>query len=527
MLSIPSRRLLRTLICSAWLASEASAGQLSYSDSVTLRPTDWQESLTWPKFDPALGNLLSVTFTVAAHIEGSAAFESEDALPATVLMTFSNVVRVFRPDLTELLSAAPVLVTSDNVTASDGVRDFGGTSGKTYAPIVQDEVATLTIQPGSADFDLFLGPGNITLSSEAFGESTGTGAGNLLLAFTSSASTVVTVTYDFEVGPEPCPCINRRNPGSLLLYPLFDNRGGTASLVTVTNTNDDFTPLPGNLSAGTVDVELVYVGRFAKGGGELPCLETNRTHRLTPTDTITLLTRHDNPNHEQGYVYAFAKSPTTGQAIVFNHLIGQLAILSAHNNVQDSVNAVVFRGVGSQGSPTDLDSDDIRDLDGVEYEEAPDEILIPRFFGSDAPNTPGGDIFKSRLILIGLSGGIAFTTDVSFLVYNDNEEQLSTQYSFRCWDNVELRDINGLFLNDYLQDTNHDPDEILGAERREAGWMRLDGLIATSTQVEILDPAIYAVLIERAGSTAVVDLPFELCIQDNGDLLPKGPFGDV
>ena len=46
--------------------------------------------------------------------------------------------------------------------------------------------------------------------------------------------------------------IARRKPGSLLLYPEFDNRGGMVSLITVTNTDpvDD------------VRVHFVYYGKY-------------------------------------------------------------------------------------------------------------------------------------------------------------------------------------------------------------------------------------------------------------------------
>ena len=77
-------------------------------------------------------------------------------------------------------------------------------------------------------------------------------------------------------------------PGSLLLFPYFDNSRGQSSFVTVTNTNSDFNQ-NGQLFAGTVDVEFVYID------GE-SCLEFNRTRRLTPNDTITVNTYLDNPN---------------------------------------------------------------------------------------------------------------------------------------------------------------------------------------------------------------------------------------
>ena len=109
--------------------------------------------------------------------------------------------------------------------------------------------------------------------------------------------------------------------GSLLLYPLFDNNRGGIYTITVTNTNNDTNPLPtGQLLAGTVDVEFVYID------GE-SCFEFNRTRRLTPNDTITVSSQLDNPNDPRGYVYVFAKSPTSGAAISWNWLEGNSIIL--------------------------------------------------------------------------------------------------------------------------------------------------------------------------------------------------------
>jgi hypothetical protein len=180
-------------------------------------------------------------------------------------------------------------------------------------------------------------------------------------------------------------------------------------------------------------------------------------------------------------------------------------------------------------SDNDDDQDGIRDLNGPlgalgEYEQAPDEILIPRFLGQDPPGLGGG--FHSDLIVLGLTGGSAFTTTVQFLVYNDSEDVTSQNASFFCWDKRRLVAWAPGTQSSVLVAQGDDPDEILGAPTYVAGWIRLDGLIASSTQEQILDPAIYAVLIERMGENSVADLPFEKCSQANGDLLPNSLFGD-
>ena len=172
----------------------------------------------------------------------------------------------------------------------------------------------------------------------ATGTSAFTGStGNELSQFTLLAAARLVVTYDFTPPREKCVPATRDVPGSLLLFPRFDNRPGKVTLITVTNTNCDFAQGPGSLLAGTVDVEFVYIGKYGPNGQVLPCLETNTTRRLTPCDTITFLTRFDNPNHERGFLWAFAKDPQTGEAIVWNHLIGQALYLGGDTLGEDPI----------------------------------------------------------------------------------------------------------------------------------------------------------------------------------------------
>jgi hypothetical protein len=317
---------------------------------------------------------------------------------------------------------------------------------------------------------------------------------------------------------------NGRNPGSLLLFPEFDSRPGTLTLVTVTNTNGDTTPTgAGGTFAGTIDVEFDYIGKRGPGNQLLDCLESNRIQRLTPNDTFSALVSAHDPNQEQGYLYVFARDINTGAAKVFNFLIGNEMTLMSIAMVDYSMNPVSFKGIGN-GQITDLDGDGNRDLDGTEYEAVPDYVMIPRFLGQ-VPL-----VYDSDLILIGLTGGTAFTTIVGFAIYNDNEEAFSAQYTFRCWDRVPLININGVFSQSFLSLTNHAPNEIYGVlppGSHTAGWFKVFGQTAFSTAEQIHDPAIYAVLIEKFGTHGAADLPFEsTATQTNGSLLPHGIFGD-
>ncbi|MBL8860953.1 MAG: hypothetical protein JNK02_02995, partial [Planctomycetes bacterium] len=306
--------------------------------------------------------------------------------------------------------------------------------------------------------------------------------------------------------PDACECveIDRHRPGSLLLFPKYDNRTAQRTLLTVTNVHP----------SQTIDVHFVF-----RDGAT--CLEFDYTRRLTPKDTITLLTSAVNPALNQGYVYAYAQSPTSGQPVVFNHLIGQALAIDGITTIEYALDAVSFEGIGNGPlTPTDVDGDGRRDLDGLEYAQAPDQILVPRFLGQ----TKGS---ASEFVFVDLSGGPSFEVLVDYLLYNDNEEAFSGQYAFRCWSCITATSLSGSFTNQFLSGLpTNDPDEVRGWDVVETGWVRFDGRTAFSTFTAIDDPAIYVVLIERHGSYAAADLPYEYCSQDNGSLLPIGPLGD-
>jgi hypothetical protein len=314
-----------------------------------------------------------------------------------------------------------------------------------------------------------------------------------------------------------------QEPGSLLVFHEFDNRTAVANLITVTNTAD------GDASTDTIKVEYVYRARVDRFGTLINCLETNRVRTLTPNDTLSVLTANDNPNFTQGYLYVVARSVTTGKAIKFDHLIGNNLVIDGLGLFDYSVNPVVFKAGAqlAEGAETDGDHDNIRDLNGLEYSQAPAQILIPRFIGQGGVHNNGVEGFGSDLVLINLTGGAAFTALIDFLIYNDNEEVFSAQHEFKCWDRASLLSISGVFGNDFLLSTNHALNEIPGAEEVKTGWMRLDGNTAFSTAAQIDDPAFLAVLVEKIGIYKAADLPFAEGEQNNGDLLPLSILGDT
>jgi hypothetical protein len=308
-------------------------------------------------------------------------------------------------------------------------------------------------------------------------------------------------------------------PGSLLVFPRFDNTRGDLTLITVTNTSDDQV-------AGSTDVEFVYINGD-DANPALQCQEFNRVRTLTPNDEISVLSKNDNPNMHKGYVYVFARSHTTGKAIKFDHLIGSEIVLEAGDEPDYELQPWVFKAGSAlaEGAATDLNNNGLRDLDGNEYEEAPDRLEFPRFFGHGGPLDADED-----LILINLTGGQDFTAVVDFLVYNDNEEVFSAQFKFNCWVDIDLIDISAVFDNDFLITTNHAANEVPGTTPlnfNETGWFRVNGDVAFSTAAQFSDPAILAAKVESLHTDlGGAILPFTEGVQANGSLLSHSLLGN-
>lgn len=322
-------------------------------------------------------------------------------------------------------------------------------------------------------------------------------------------TTAVLAALGFVAAASPVHA-DGRNPGSLLVFPEFDSTPGRATLLTLTNANPD-------VDLGTVRVEIVFID----GTNEMSpsCAETNSTVVLTPNDTLTFLASSLNPNPQKGYAYAFAKD-AQGRAIAFDWLIGDNLLFDGVNAFDYSINPYSFRAMRAFGQLTDLDNDNVRDLNGVEYEMAPSKILVPRFV-AQSPT------FQSQLVLINLTGGAQFTATINFLIYNDNEEVFSKNFAFRCWRKVPLLSIANTFDQAFLANyTSHDPAEMIGFPQIETGWFEMDGGLAYSTNTQFVDPAFLAFLVERTGARAGAELAWDMGRQSNGDLLPLGPLGD-
>jgi len=162
------KRILLVAIILATVCVSASADYVWFAFNGSLGPTDtltgWTDTFTLPKFNPALGTLDSVEFTMVGNILGAGEAENTQPVkPAILTVSFTGALTLTRPDTTALVTVAPTTGTvTESVSAFDGVQDFLGTDTASFTGLVGTETGNLS-DTLAADLALFTGAGDITL----------------------------------------------------------------------------------------------------------------------------------------------------------------------------------------------------------------------------------------------------------------------------------------------------------------------------------------------------------------------------
>jgi hypothetical protein len=285
-----------TLLLPALAAAQGTA-TVCFNDAVPLQPTNWNSSVTIPKFDPSLGTLQSIQFTISGTVQGQAAVESLDAAPTVINTSFSAQLTLTRPDLSVIVVTIPIAMFSDPVTAFDGTLDFGGTSGVTHPGIIAMDSDMATSPPPLSDLVLFTGPGTISLPVTAAATSIATGPGNVVTQFMTSASATVQVCYTYEVNQPPvytspvCNSVVMATAG-VAIAPIMVcandvNTGDSVSIAPVSlPAGATFTPNPatGNPACGTLE----WTPGLNQLGDHQICFVATDTHGRSTTCCITI-----------------------------------------------------------------------------------------------------------------------------------------------------------------------------------------------------------------------------------------------
>ena len=153
-------------------------------------------TLDFPKFDPSLGTLTSISLTLSGTATAQQDFENKSNSSATVTMTSAGTMTLKRPNGTQLVVTIPTVINSKTVGAYDHVNDSGGTSGFTFDPTTVT-ASDLQVYSGASDLALFTGVGNISLPFTGIGSSTAVGSASLSTGSSMIGSASATVLYTF------------------------------------------------------------------------------------------------------------------------------------------------------------------------------------------------------------------------------------------------------------------------------------------------------------------------------------------
>lgn len=258
--------------------------------------------------------------------------------------------------------------------------------------------------------------------------------------------------------------------GSALIFPLFDSREGMGTIITVTNTNVSRTRCSGDFLRGDVSIRYTY---FGLEDPDRECVEFNRHEFLTPGDTLTVLAEQHNPEGVIGWLWVEAEDPETGDPIDFDYLVGSAIVVDKGTNLSFGYTPYAFLGLtegNGEETPcghrtTDADRDGRADFNGIEYDYFPLYLHLDNFFEEG-----GNPNFASELTLLSLR--FFGQTTLSFLIYNNREDQFSRGMRIDCFYRDSLRNVSGVVTN-----LDGDPNELVfpGMRQAESGWLRVTG----------------------------------------------------
>lgn len=158
--------------------------------------TGWSDSLSFGRFDPGLGTLLSVNLTFNADITGSFAAENLGSSTTTVYGNEGAAETISLPNGGSIVVAPTIAANAGTLGAFDGTEDFAGTSGKALSNLSGTSSGTQQLVD-SALLAAFTGTGTIALPITAVGTSQAIGGGNLLTELTQQAGASVAVSYTY------------------------------------------------------------------------------------------------------------------------------------------------------------------------------------------------------------------------------------------------------------------------------------------------------------------------------------------
>jgi hypothetical protein len=227
-------------------------------------------------------------------------------------------------------------------------------------------------------------------------------------------------------------------PGSFLVFPLFDIQEGNSTQIRITNIH----------KSSSVRVQLNVVCPGTKADNFCDALDVHIA--LTPYETKVIKVDGLNPPCKEGFIAAFAEN-ANHEAVAWNHLIGSYHIdygpggyeaeqAIAIQSVKDD-EAVLGADGELQFGPGKPDSD--QDYAGLGTKLYTDFLSVDHDRGSELV----------LLTLDTVAGAHNPTTHVGIKFFNEKEVPFSTSWQYVCWTRVPLDAIDFNFQHDNLGTT--------------------------------------------------------------------------
>ena len=212
-LQMPLAKFFTAFVVAALVSGAAARADLiTYSVSSppglgTFLVPDWTALIAVPKFDPALGTLNSIVFSMTGLVQGAARGENTGTSSGSeVKLSLASGLTLTRPGGgPALVVATPLAINLFSASVFDGVVDFAGTSGATFSGLLGTKFNSARYE-SAADLALFTGAGTIDLPLSAVGASRATGGGTIISLFDTESRGEVTVSYRYTSSsavPEP------------------------------------------------------------------------------------------------------------------------------------------------------------------------------------------------------------------------------------------------------------------------------------------------------------------------------------
>jgi hypothetical protein len=255
-------------------------------------------------------------------------------------------------------------------------------------------------------------------------------------------------------------------PGSALIFPLYDSTPGSGTVICVTNTNDSNEYCPdSDYRKGDIVVHYVYIDGDS-------CFEFDRFEYFTPGDTLCVLADDHNPEQDKGFLLVAAVDPEDYDRYVkFDYLIGSAITVQSELNFLWAYTPYPFLGrpdlversdpaCERAGTDESGDDDGAVDFDGFEYSKFPERLFLSSFFEER-------EAFANQLVLLSTTGQ-DYIAEINFLFWNNIEDKFSRTFKFTCWWAGPLSEISAV-----VKDLNGDEEE-LGHGAVETGWASIN-----------------------------------------------------